>query len=204
MGNVPTSDLDSRIDHPQRELDEVMRIQKSEKYSNRFGSEDSPTPKKKCLKCIYNHAEGRMCNACGQEGHFSRSQLCKSSRGYKPVSRKSNTRRVIEDTPTPSEESEKELYTPVSRIHSVRPSREDTVLLQWPGVVKFVPEGRPATAKELQDNVNQIQVTSGSQRAPSSSIPAKLCRAGIAVCSEKPTLPPVADTTYEEYMATVQ
>ena len=144
MGTVPTSDLDSRIDHLQGKLDEVMRIRKSGKYSNRFKSEDSPKPKKKCWKCTYNHAEilcpteGHMCNACRQKGHFSRSQLYKSSRGYKPGSRKSNTRRVIADTPTPSEESEEELYTPVSRIRSIRPSREDTVLLQWPGVEKGV------------------------------------------------------------------
>ena len=329
MGRIPTSDLDSRIDHLQSELDEVMRIRQSGKYSNRFRSEDSPKPKKKCQKCTYNHAEGlcpaegRMCNACGQEGHFSRSRLCRSSRGYKSGSRKSTTRRVIEDTPTPSEESEEELYTPVSSIRSIRPSREDTVLLQWPGVaegvidseciqliqrqetakrnrqvhllmggrnmnlycdtgsrftiippdlykadmgeviparchlrawgadthldtkgmfrttlvtsagakkatwvyvvggtdpepllgdadaedlgiIKFIPEGRPATAEELQNTVNQVQETSGSPRTPSGSIPAKLRRAGITVCSEKPTLPPVADTTYEECMATVQ
>ena len=63
---------------------------------------------------------------------------------------------------------------------------------------------RKTTAEELQNTVNQVQVTSCSQRSPSSSIPAKLRRAGITVCSEKPTLPPVADTTYEECMATLQ
>ena len=72
------------------------------------------------------------------------------------------------------------------------------------GIIKFIPEGRPATAEELQNTVNQVQETSGSPRTPSGSIPAKLRRAGITVCSEKPTLPPVADTTYEECMATVQ
>ena len=53
-------------------------------------------------------------------------------------SRKTNTRWVIEDTPNPSQESEEELHTPVSCIHSIRPSREDTVLLQWPGLEKSV------------------------------------------------------------------
>ena len=29
------------------------------------------------------------------------------------------------------------------------------------GIIKFIPEGRPATAEELQNTVNQVQVTSG-------------------------------------------
>ena len=38
--SVPTSDLDSRINHLQWKLDEVMWIRKSGKSSNRFRSED--------------------------------------------------------------------------------------------------------------------------------------------------------------------
>ena len=66
------------------DLDTVLkRVNKSEKYSRRYKPPESETAKSTCVKCTYSHqptscpADGQSCHACGKQGHFSRSVLCK-------------------------------------------------------------------------------------------------------------------------------
>ena len=132
--SVTEADLDSRIRHLEAELQEVWRIRKHGKYSGRFKAEGQATNMKVCKKCTYTHqegrcpADGRRCNTCGIEGHFTRSSLCKRKQNRPHFK---NTWRVeqADDTSTPSEDSDQE-YEAIARIRTVGDNRS------WPGVDK--------------------------------------------------------------------
>ena len=76
--------LDAKIHYLQEELDAVRCVWKHGKYSSRYKPDSKTGMSAVCHKCTYNHSEGRCpadgcrCNACGQEGHFKRSMLCKA------------------------------------------------------------------------------------------------------------------------------
>ena len=103
-----------------------MRIRQSGKYSRRYKPPESganrPSNNRECQKCTYPHepdrcpAEGRRCNNCGKEGHFGKSPLCTGRKKSRYT-----TRRVAQETPTPSD-SENDTE-PVARIERA-----------WPGV----------------------------------------------------------------------
>ena len=63
-------DLDARINYLQAELEDVMKIRKSGRYSGRTSSSQEEIKGDKCRKCTYEHgkgrcpAEGRKCNIC--------------------------------------------------------------------------------------------------------------------------------------------
>ena len=125
--------LDAKICYLQEELDAVRRFRKHGKYSSRYKPDRKTGMGAACHKCTYKHSEGRCpadgrrCNACGQEGHFQRSMLCKA----RSSRTKLRTARHVDDeeTPTPSEDSE-DKYEPVARIQTKHASR------CWPGVAK--------------------------------------------------------------------
>ena len=156
--------LDAKIRYLQEELDAVRRIRKHGKYSSRYKPDSKTGMGVACHKCTYNHSEGRCpadgrrCNACGQEGHFQRSKLCKAR-----LSRtKLYTARRVDDeeTPTPSEDSEDE-YEPVARIQTEHASR------RWPGVAKgttatsdihFVQRPGHKNSKRVRLTIGGVQV----------------------------------------------
>ena len=63
-------DLDARINYLQAELEDVMKIRKSGRYSGRTSSSQEEIKGDKFRKCTYEHgkgrcpAEGRKCNIC--------------------------------------------------------------------------------------------------------------------------------------------
>ena len=80
------SGLDDRLAQLELGLEEVKRIRKHGKCSSRYKKEEQGNNRSTCDRCTYQHttdycpAEGRKCNTCGKEGHFSRSTLCKKAR----------------------------------------------------------------------------------------------------------------------------
>ena len=91
-------DLKEQLRKIQGDMETVMKLQQRGKYSG--------LNKRTCSRCTFEHerdgkcpAVGRECRRCGQEGHFSRSRLCKGK------VQSSSTRRV-EDTDLPSDYKE--------------------------------------------------------------------------------------------------
>ena len=132
------------------DLDTVLkRVNKSEKYSRRYKPPESETAKSTCVKCTYSHqptscpADGQSCHACGKQGHFSKSVLCKKKHKKKQYT----TRRVEEENTSSSEESDYE-YDTVARIER-----------SWPGV-------QPGTTrtKEIQRVTHPKQKKSASKK----------------------------------------
>ena len=128
-------DVDARINYLQAELEDVMKIRKSGRYSGRATSSQEEARGDKCRRCTYEHgegrcpAEGRKCNICNTEGHFARSPLCKASTNTS-TQRRTTTRRV-EDRDNPgtdtSSDGEQEV---IQRVTEVEQERDRS----WPGV----------------------------------------------------------------------
>ena len=97
--NTEEGDWTEKLKKIQEDVETVMKLQQRGKYSGQS--------KKPCSKCTFEHerdgkcpAVGRECRRCGQEGHFSRSSLCKGK------VKTSSTRRVEEsDLPSDYEEA---------------------------------------------------------------------------------------------------
>lgn len=128
VNKLEDTDMDHKLDQIRSDLENVMRVRQSGKYSGRYKAPEPNINKEKaCQKCTYTHAtgrcpaDGRHCNACRLEGHFARSPLCKGEASKKKKPR-FTARRVEDETPTPTDESEEE-WEPVARIDRV-----------WPGV----------------------------------------------------------------------
>ena len=132
-----------------------MRVRQSRNYCRRYKPPEHSASKdiqrdashnKACQKCTYTHdagrcpADGRRCNTCGLEGHFTRSPLCK-----KAVKRQAyyTARRVEEDTATPSEDSDDE-YEPIARIERT-----------WPGVAQGTTRTRDIHYVKPKNRTNQ-------------------------------------------------
>ena len=148
-------DMDARINYLQAELEDVMKIRKSGKYSGRTSSSQEETKGDKCKKCTYEHgegrcpAEGRKCNICNAEGHFARSPLCTASTTT-GNQRKATTRRVedrdnhLTDASSDSEQEE------VKRVNMVEPLKDRA----WPGV-----QGHTVRTQHIQlvEEIRQVQ-----------------------------------------------
>ena len=98
-----------------------MKLQQKRKYSGQG--------KKTCSRCTFERdgkcpAVGRECRRCGQEGHFSRSSLCKGKVH-------SSTKRV-EDSDMPSDYDEANYSSEEESVKRVE--REDSSSTIWPGV----------------------------------------------------------------------
>jgi hypothetical protein len=93
--------VDERINFLQAELEDVMRLRRTE---NAAGSLNQVKVKKeKCEKCTYEHskdkrcpAEGRQCNKCDESGHFASSTLCKAT-GWARSEKKMHTAKRVEE-----------------------------------------------------------------------------------------------------------
>ena len=116
--------MDARINYLQAELEDVMKIRQSGKYSGRSTSSKEEA-KSKCRKCTYEHgegnrcpAEGRKCNVCGADGHFARSPLCTGSVNTNTQGR-STTRRVEEQDRHQDNSSDSEEDSVVKRVTMV-------------------------------------------------------------------------------------
>ena len=119
-------DMDARINYLHAELEDVMKIRKSRKYSGRTSSFQEETRGDKCKKCTYEHgegrcpAEGRKCNICNAEGHFARSPLCTAST-TKGNQRRATTRRVEDKDNHLTEASSDSEQKEVKRVSMVEP-----------------------------------------------------------------------------------
>jgi len=135
-------DIDAKINHLQAELEDVMKIRRNGKYSGRFKGNDDRVKgngnKRPCRKCTYEHdlasrcpADGRRCNTCGVDGHFSRSPLCSGENQRKARDQKvrfvGDEDELSDDGTNDWEEEE----TTLSRVQTI--SRVDTSRA-WPGV----------------------------------------------------------------------
>ena len=97
--NLDEGDLIGKLRKIQGDVETVMKLQQKGRYSG--------LSKETCSRCTFEHeregkcpAVGRECRRCGQEGHFSRSSLCKGKVQSSP------TRRVEEsDLPSDYEEA---------------------------------------------------------------------------------------------------
>ena len=74
-------EMEARENHLRAQLEElqVCKLRKAGRYSGRYKEPE----KWKCGKCTYEHkedghfpAEGRNCDTCSKEGHFSKPPLC--------------------------------------------------------------------------------------------------------------------------------
>jgi hypothetical protein len=84
-------EMKETLEKLREDVQTVMKLQQRGKYSG--------LAKKTCPNCTFDHekegkcpAVGRECRRCGQEGHFSRSSLCKGR-----ATKSSTTRRVEDD-----------------------------------------------------------------------------------------------------------
>ena len=105
------------------DMQTVMKLQQKGKYSG--------SAKKTCPNCTFEHeregkcpAVGRECRRCGQEGHFSRSSICKGR------TIKSSTTRRVGDDDLPSDWEEAN-YSSGDEDVVCRVEEEDR---KWPGV----------------------------------------------------------------------
>ena len=110
----------------QGDVKKVMKLQQKGKYSGQA--------KKTCSKCTFEHerdgkcpAVGRECRRCGQEGHFSRSSLCKG----RP---KSTSTRRVEEADLPSDYEEGNYSSGEETVARVEESSNRSTM--WPGVRK--------------------------------------------------------------------
>ena len=116
--------MDARINYLQAELEDVMKIRKSGRYSGRSTSSQEEAKADKCKRCTYDHgegkcpAEGRKCNICQTEGKFARSPLFKVCTNTS-TQRRITTRRVKDrDNPSTdtSSDGEQEVVQRVAEV----------------------------------------------------------------------------------------
>ena len=122
--NTEEGDWLGKLTKLQGDMETVMRLQQRGKYSG--------MTKRTCNKCTFEHerdgkcpAVGRECRRCGQEGHFSRSSLCKGK------GQASSTRRV-EDSDLPQDYDEANYSSEEETVKRVE--EEDKSSTVWPGV----------------------------------------------------------------------
>merc|ERR1711888_584497 len=89
--SLEEGDLKEQLRKIRGDMETVMKLQQRGKYSG--------LSKRTCSRCTFEleregkcPAVGRECRRCGQEGHFSRSSLCKGR-----PNKSSTTRRVDDD-----------------------------------------------------------------------------------------------------------
>ena len=164
---------------------ELMRVRPSGKYSRRFKPEESggQTSSKDCPKCCYTHdrdkcpAEGRQCHRCGEAGHFRRSKLCRA-----PRKAQYTTRRIAEETPTPSDSEDE--TGPAYRIERV-----------WPGVQSGVTKTK---------NMYYVKSKGGSKQPTSKRV--KVYMGGVSVelyCDTGSRMTIIPPNLYEDKMGKV-
>ena len=66
------------------------------------------------------------------------------------------------------------------------------------GIIRFKPNGRAATVDELDNTVSHMDTGTEEQNSHCVSIPEKLRRAGLTVCSYKPINHPVSATAKQK------
>ena len=176
LGTVSRVAQDSvTVDDVDKRIQQVMRIQKPGRYSNRQKRQNQRPAPTSCTNCSARHipgackAQGKTCFACGESNHFEGSQICKG---------------------TPQSVSR------VQETDQAAGSYTQTVLRDWPGV-----KSDRSNVIQSISAVNKINDDStGSSKHVSVDIGGSLHRLQTDTGSDYTIIPP---SSYSENMGEV-